>query len=190
MNIYESFISIYRSILNEDDKGTVIILFGRMNPPTKGHENMVEYAASLAKKTKGELRIYTSHSQDKKKNPLFYTDKLKILKKAFPKYKGNIIDSDSRTVFKIIEDELQAYSKIIFVVGGDRQEDFATKMKRYPNVEVVSSGDRVAGVSATDMRNAVKAGDFNTFVSGCPLAISKDKEYAKKVFELVAAGLA
>ena len=43
---------------------TVVFTFGRMNPPTIGHEKLVNKVKAIAKKHGGEPRLYLSHSQD------------------------------------------------------------------------------------------------------------------------------
>ena len=63
MTNYKSF-STY---LNEETKG-VVFTFGRFNPPTNGHEKLINKVAALA--TGNNYKIYASQSQDPKKNPL------------------------------------------------------------------------------------------------------------------------
>ena len=47
-----------------------VVVFGRFNPPTVGHEKLLRAAATEAKRTGYELAIYPSRTQDSKKNPL------------------------------------------------------------------------------------------------------------------------
>ena len=60
-----------------------VVLFGRMNPPTAGHEENVLNAHKVAEKHHADLSIVASHSHDDKKNPLTTTQKLHHLKRAF-----------------------------------------------------------------------------------------------------------
>ena len=60
-------ISSFRSFLIEEDK-TVYFTFGRMNPPTIGHEKLMKAADKVA--LGGPLKIYPSRTQDSKKNPI------------------------------------------------------------------------------------------------------------------------
>ena len=53
-----------------------VFAFGRMNPPTIGHEKLAMKVASEAKKRRAMPHIFLSHSQDKKKNPLTYNQKI------------------------------------------------------------------------------------------------------------------
>ena len=68
-------------------KDTVVIAFGRMNPPTIGHGVLVDKVLSEASKRNAGHFIFASVSQDPKKNPLTHKQKVEYLKKFFPKAK-------------------------------------------------------------------------------------------------------
>ena len=72
-------------IIQEEKSKTVAVLFGRMNPTTKGHEENVEGLKKLAKQHNADHLVIASHSQDAKKSPLNSAQKTKHLKRAFPK---------------------------------------------------------------------------------------------------------
>jgi len=66
------------------------------------------------------------------------------------------------------------------VVGGDRVSDFEKSIipwakKKFPDKEmvVVSSGERKAGVSASDMRQAATDNDFEKFNGGTMSGLSE-----------------
>ena len=48
----------------------VVFGFGRLNPPTIGHQKLIERVITIAKRVKGLPVLYVSASQDKRKNPL------------------------------------------------------------------------------------------------------------------------
>ena len=74
-------INSFRQYLVEEEK-TVFFTFGRMNPPTVGHEKLMN---ELAKKASGNpYKVYLSQANDKKKNPLVYQEKVKMVRKFFP----------------------------------------------------------------------------------------------------------
>ncbi|SVE30498.1 uncharacterized protein METZ01_LOCUS483352, partial [marine metagenome] len=58
-----------------------VFTFGRFNPLTSGHEIMINDVIKQAKSFGGKPLIFTSQTQDSKKNPLSYNDKTKYLKK-------------------------------------------------------------------------------------------------------------
>ena len=61
-----------------------VMAFGRMNPPTAGHEQVVNKVHEVAKEHKAEHNVILSHSQDAKKNPLPVDKKVQHAKHAFP----------------------------------------------------------------------------------------------------------
>ena len=56
----------------------VVFGFGRLNPPTIGHQKLIERIITVAKRVKGLPVLYVSASQDKRKNPLSAKDKFLI----------------------------------------------------------------------------------------------------------------
>ena len=64
-------INSFKSYLVEEEK-SIYFTFGRMNPPTIGHEKLMD-------KTRGanrNYRVYASQSQDPRKNPLNFRNKV------------------------------------------------------------------------------------------------------------------
>ena len=62
--------------LFEADTKHVTFCFGRLNPPTIGHKQLLDTVASEG----GDYKIFVSPSQDPKKNPLDYSTKIKFIK--------------------------------------------------------------------------------------------------------------
>ena len=75
-------ISRFTQYLVEEQK-EVFFAFGRMNPPTVGHEKLIE---KLSKTAGGSAyRVYLSQSTDPKSNPLPYKEKVKTMQgECFP----------------------------------------------------------------------------------------------------------
>lgn len=179
-----SFKKFYKLFLKEATSKTVVFVFGRMNPPTNGHEKMLMFAKKVADKENADLRIYVSHSQDSKKNPLSYDQKIDWLKQGVPSLSQYIQRSTQKTAFKVVENELAGYEKIIMVVGEDRAEEFTTQLtKYYSNVEVRHIERLPGAISASAQREAVKNDDFDSFKKGCPSGLSN--QTARKLFDLV-----
>ncbi len=175
---------------NEQRDKEVFFSFGRFNPPTTGHQKLMDKIASVARGK--EYKIYASNSVDPKKNPLQYKEKVTFMRKMFPKHARNIMMSPKiKTVFDIAT-ELQkdGYNKVTMVVGGDRVKEFDSLLKKYNGVkgrhgfydfstiDVVSAGERdpdaqdVTGMSASKMRQAAMDGDFKSFQGGLPKGYS------------------
>ena len=81
-------------------KTTIVFAFGRFNPPTTGHEKLIQKTASVA--GSNPWRIYPSFTQNPKKDPLPHALKIAYMRKMFKKYKRNIIaDTDAKTAINI-----------------------------------------------------------------------------------------
>ena len=182
--------------LKEAKRTSIVISFGRMNPVTSGHEKLVNKVISEALRRKADSAIYLSHTQDKKKNPLSYDDKINFASKAF----GKVIKrSPSKTIIQVAKELSDQYDTLVLVVGSDRVQEFETLLNKYngkeynfDNIEVVSAGDRdpdaedISGMSASKLRNLAAEGKFEEFVSGLP---KKLKSSAKEVYNAVRKGL-
>lgn len=183
--------------------GHVTFTFGRFNPPTVGHEKLIEKVHSISK---GSYRIYASQSHDAKKNPLDYNTKIKFMRKMFPRHARNIInDVKIKTAFDALDSlYTQGYRQVTFVVGSDRVEEFNKTLNKYNGekratgfynfeggVQVVSAGERdpdaedVSGMSASKMRAAAGDNNFELFAKGLPSGFKE----AQKLFNAVRAGM-
>ena len=176
-----------------EDKGTLTVAFGRFNPPTVGHEKLLDKVANVA--GKGEYKIYPSRSNDPKKNPLDPDTKISYMRQMYPKHGERIVnDAGSKTIFDVLKQaHADGYSSVNIVVGSDRQAEFeklATKyngeLYDFADINVVSAGERdpdaegVEGMSASKLRKAAAEGDFASFRSGVPKAL--DDKAARKLY--------
>ena len=71
----------------------VTFTFGRFNPPTIGHEKLMD----ATKKSGRNYRVFASQTQDSRRNPLDYNTKVKYMKRMFPKHSRNIQSDNVRT---------------------------------------------------------------------------------------------
>ena len=188
--------------MNEAPMRTVVLGWGRMNPITSGHELLVNKIKEVAKKNRATPIIYISHSQDAKKNPLSYDDKIMLAKRAF----GNIIQkSNSKTIMQIMKELEDRFDKVILVAGDDRVAEFSKLLNKYngseyniSEIEVVSAGKRAdpdsdaakdmsaANMSASVMRKLASEGDLAGFKKGLPKRLQAD---AQDVYDLVRSGM-
>ena len=160
-----------------------VFTFGRMNPPTVGHEKLVAKVNEVAKRQKATPLVYLSHTQNKKKDPLSYDQKIKFATKSFGKI---VVKSRSKTIIQILQElESKKYTDITMVVGSDRVEDFKGLLNKYNgkdytfnSIEIVSAGARdpdaegVEGMSASKMRSLVADGEMEEFHTGAPSKLS------------------
>ena len=161
----------------EKTKGTLTIAFGRFNPPTIGHEKLLDTVA--ASSDDGDYIVVPSRSQDTKKNPLDPESKVSTMKAMFPNHSDKIVDDpNNRTIFDVLKKaHSDGYAGVRLVVGGDRQKEFDKltstyngRMYQFDNLEVQSAGDRdddsedpIEAMSASVQRKHVANGDFNAF---------------------------
>lgn len=184
----------------EDRMNEIIISFGRFNPPTIGHQENIESIAAMAKgKT---FKIYASQSEDPKKNPLGYEEKIKFMRKMFPAYGRNIIlDRNVKNIFDVASTAYdEGYTRFTVAVGSDRVKEFKALLQKYDGakgahgyykfpdgINVVSTGTRdpdiddrtgeqTFAISASKMRSAAAENDLKTFSAGVPKTFGGVKE--------------
>ena len=123
-------INSFRHYLVEEEK-TVYFTFGRMNPPTIGHEKLLNKLASSSRQN--PYRVYLSQSTDKKKNPLNFTSKVKHARKMFPKHARQIMaDKKVKTVFDaLVKLYKEGFKNVAMVVGSDRVNEFEALLNKY-----------------------------------------------------------
>ena len=157
----------------------VVMAFGRMNPPTTGHEKLVNKVHQLAKDYNADHKVVISHSIDAKKNPLDPKTKLKHAKRFFPGTNIETSDKEHPTFLqhaaKLFQ---QGHDHLIMVAGSDRVKEYEQKLKQYngtaqgslynfKKIEVKSAGQRdpdaegTEGMSASKMREHAQNNDFN-----------------------------
>ena len=182
--------------LEEAKGGTVVLAWGRMNPITIGHEKLVKKLQDVARKQNATPIVYLTHTQNAKKDPLSYDDKIMLAQKAF----GYIVQkSASKTIIQVMQELQKKYSNVVLVVGSDRVSEFNTLLNKYngkdysfDSIEVVSAGERdadaddVSGMSASKMRNLASEGDFETFKKGLPKKLQRN---AQDIYDMVRGGM-
>lgn len=186
--------------LFENENSHVAFCFGRMNPPTVGHKKVFDTLKSL-----GDYKIFLSQTQDKKENPLSYSDKIKFIKELYPEHSVNVVENPKiKTVLNaasFLYD--QGFRNATFVAGDDRLDQFKKILNDYNGVdgkahgfykfgilEFKSSGSREdgvddsSGVSATAARQAAVNNNFEEFTKAVG-----NSEIAKEMFAAVKSGL-
>ena len=170
--------------MTEAKKGSVVFAWGRFNPPTIGHEKLLD---KLARVSANEMRVYISKSNDPQKNPLNPRQKLDYMKKIFPRYARKIMIPRTNIVIDIITDLYkEGYTNLKMVAGSDRVQEFKKLFTTYNDVksrhgyynfdsiEIINAGERdpdadgATGMSASKMRSAAKDNDLKSFEKGLP----------------------
>ena len=177
--------------LFEAPKKSIVFAWGRFNPPTIGHEKLLDRVARVRA---NEMRIYISMSNDPQKNPLNPRLKLDYMKKIFPRYARKIMLPRTNIVIDIITDLYkEGFTDLKMVAGSDRVQEFKKLFTTYNDVksrhgyynfdsiEVINAGERdpdaegATGMSASKMRAAAKANALKSFEKGLPNFRDVDK---------------
>ena len=197
-------ISRFTEYLVEEQK-EIFFAFGRMNPPTIGHEKLIEKLSKTA--GSNAYRVYLSQSTDPKSNPLPYKEKIKTARRMFPRHARGIILNNKLKTFLEVAVSLynEGHQRITMVAGSDRVIEFKTLLEKYNgkklrhgfynfrSINVVSAGQRdpdsegVAGMSASKMRESAGDNDFRTFTQGLPRSFSNKN--SKDLFNAVRKGM-
>lgn len=192
MNMLIEGYAFWKALQEAQHSDSLVMTFGRFNPPTIGHKWLFQQMLNIATRERAEAFVFTSHSQDKKKNPLTYVEKCELVSKLLPRG-VRLVRTNARNMIEIVK-EIAGYNrfrKLIVVVGDDRLESFSwiDKSKEefgFTKVELKSAGARsgasnVQNASATALRNAAKAGDMEAFMNYSPF----DVKTSKKVFSII-----
>jgi 5'(3')-deoxyribonucleotidase len=176
--------------LREDDRSTAVFAFGRFNPPTIGHEKLIQKVQSMAKQVNGKGFIFLSHKQNNKTDPLTFQQKQDYINSQIQDPNLEIGNSTANTIIKALQViQSQGRTRIIMVAGSDRIAEFQKLLNQYNGkpdkqgnllykfdfIDVVNAGQRdpdeegVAGASASKARELAMKGkeqEFSKIVMG------------------------
>lgn len=175
----------------EELKG-VVAVFGRFNPPAKGHEQMLKFGYARAKENNYEFRIYPSRVQDSGTNPLNPSLKVQFMQLMYPEYADYILDSEeAKTIFDVLQSLYgDGYEDVRIVVGVDRLGEFQSLAHKnegqgyeFKNIEVLAAPGKdpdsdTSGVgSSAALRTAAADENYEAFSSSLPGRMKKlDRE--------------
>jgi len=180
----------------------IFITYGRFQPVTWGHENSFNAVQSAAQLAGCDYRIFISHTNDKKDNPLNQEDKLKWMKLLLPQHAKKILAINPSDPQKCVrycmtasKDIAHDYDECVYMVGSDRVNamqylhnyngcnpnhksvDFSMK-----HFEIKSTGSRdpdgkTFAISGTKMREWGRSRNITEFKKGLPKSSKlKDRE--------------
>jgi hypothetical protein len=170
--------------LKEDDRATAVFAFGRFNPPTIGHQKLIQKVQSMAKQVNGKGFIFLTHTQNNKKDPLTFQEKQAYIRSQITDPNLEIGDPAVKTIVQALQKmQSQGRTRVIMVAGDDRVMEFQKFLNQYngnpdkagnipykfDDVQVVSAGQRdpdaddIAGVSASKARELAMKGQEHEF---------------------------
>ena len=168
--------------LKEDDRSTAVFAFGRFNPPTIGHQKLIETVLQTAEKANGKAYLFLSHKQNNKTDPLNFAEKQAYIQQFYPKLA--VGDAGANTIIKALQKiQAEGRTRIIMVAGSDRVEEFKKLLNQYngkpdkqgndlykfDSIDVVNAGQRdpdaegVSGASASKARELAAKGQWHEF---------------------------
>ena len=168
--------------LKEDDRSTAVFAFGRFNPPTIGHQKLIQSVIDTAQKANGKAYLFLSHKQNAKTDPLTFDEKQKYIQQFYPTLA--VGDAGANTIIKALQKiQSEGRTKIIMVAGSDRVEEFQKLLNQYngkpdkagndlykfDSIAVVNAGQRdpdaegVSGASASKARELAMKGQEHEF---------------------------
>jgi predicted kinase len=182
----------FLEVIKEEKQGENhhVMTFGRMNPPTTGHLKLIDKVHEIAKKHNAGHTVFTSHSQDSKKNPLSAAQKIKHLKRYAPGTNFKASSKEHPTFLHAATNlHKSGVTHLHMVVGSDRVKEMKEKLHKYngthegalynfKHITVHSAGHRdpdaegTSGMSGTKMREHAKNKDLKSFRHGVPSHVS------------------
>ena len=186
----------FKEFITEDSDKKAAFAFGRFNPPTVGHEKLINKVKSVADEHGAGAHIVASHSEGTTKDPVPSAAKVGYLKKVAPK--GTKVSAATKESPSFLHTASKLYNQgnkhLIMVAGSDRVDEYHKLLHKYNDVagkhghynfksiKVVSAGQRdpdaegVEGMSGTKMRAHARAGEMKEFKSGLPKALHPHAE--------------
>mgnify|MGYP001225823701 CR=1 FL=1 len=166
-------------------KERLVFTFGRFNPPTTGHFELVKAVAEEAKKDGSDFIIVPSHKKNNTDNPLPFDVKVRYMKHMFFKYRDHIYDGDDlKTAFKVCEHYQGQYYDICMVVGSDRVEAFSKRLiaangktHTFRKIEVKSP----PGLKRVTNSSQKKLEDYDIFDDTSTMSGSLMRKFAENV---------
>ena len=170
--------------LKEDDRSTAVFAFGRFNPPTIGHQKLIEKVQSMARQVNGKGFIFLTHTQNNNKDPLSFQEKQAYIRSQITDPNLEIGDPAVKTIIQALQKiQSQGRTRVIMIAGDDRVMEFQQFLNQYngnpdqqgnipykfDDVQVVSAGQRdpdaddIAGVSASKAREWALKGQEHEF---------------------------
>ena len=194
----------FKTLLNEVPSKKIVIGFGRFNPPTTGHELLINKVTQYARSKGSPAKIYVTATEDKKKNPLKQERKIYYMKRMFG-VNAPFVPTKSpnqRTIIEVAKylNTKEKITELTLIAGSDRIAEYKRLLNQYngkdynfDKITVLSSGrrdpdsDMAEGMSATKMRTAASSGKFTDFKRGIPRRMTMAD--SKRLFNEVRKGM-
>jgi hypothetical protein len=189
-------INRFSQFLIEEEK-TIYITMDNFNPPAISHGNMFDSISESSNKS--NYRIFVTPTNESKNNPLPYKEKVKQLRKMFPKHARSVVmDSTIKSPLDAAVKLFNEGYKNIVVLGEENEvrkttilfEKYNGKNSRkgFYNFQSIKSINLES--KGADSNRQIKAAlneDFTAFAQGLPKNVSNKD--AKALFNAVRKGM-
>ena len=195
----------FRDYIQEAPERHAVMAFGRLQPPTTGHEALVNKVKSVAKQHNASHHVVLSHSNDPKQNPLSAKQKVKHARRFFPNTNITTSSSSHPNFLKQAEKlHKSGVTHLHMVAGSDRTGEYHKLLNKYngthkgalfnfKGIRVHSAGQRdpdapgISGMSGSKLRSHAAKGNFNEFKKGVPRHVPE--HHAKELFHDLRKGM-
>ena len=197
----------FKQFFVEREEGkAVAFAYGRFNPPTIGHEKLIDTVIQTAKAHGADYFIIPSKSSakqtpaERKKNPLSLQERTAILKYMVPNPDA-IVDFGATFIDALKKFQEMGYTTVYHIAGSDREQSFMIPVNKYngkpdqsgnipfQDYVFISAGQRdpdsegVEGMSASKLRQLAVDGDYETFKTGMSQSVPDNLK--KQAFETI-----
>lgn len=188
----------FKEYLVEAEK-VIYFTFGDMNPPTIGHEKLLD---RLQESARGNTyRVYLSQSLNENTDPLCYEDKVKYARKIFPRHARQVmLDKDVKNVHDaLVKSYNEGFKKVVMVVGEERVREFDVLTSKFngkegrhgfycfESIEIRSVENPDGKAMTKAIKESVKSNDFLSFQQKVPSRVTT--ELARSLFNDVRKGM-
>ena len=195
----------FKEYIQESKDKHAVLAFGRFQPPTTGHEAVVNKVKSVARQHNASHHVVLSHSNDPKQNPLSAKDKVKHAKRFFPGTNVTHSTKEHPNFLKQAEKlHKSGVTHLHMVAGSDRTGEYHKILHKYngthkgalfnfKHIKVHSAGQRdpdapgTAGMSGSKLRAHAAAGKYNEFKKGVPRHVPE--HHAKELYHDLRKGM-
>lgn len=149
---------------------TAIIMFGRFNPPTRGHEELFHFALKMGKQKNADVILFVSSTQNDE-NPLTYREKVQYIHQSVPKLwiGPKKVNNPAATLTWA---QAHDYQNVFFLIGQDRAKTFQRMIHSWSKaqdpdghmtVSLKVTPRHIDTVSGTIARQLAQRGELNQF---------------------------
>ena len=159
--------------LKEDDRSTAIFAFGRFNPPTIGHQKLLDKVLTVSQQLDGKGYIFLSQTQNNKTDPLSFKEKQNYIQQFYPDLA--VGSPEVKTIIQALQKiQAEGRTRVVMIAGSDRVLEFKKLLNQYngkpdkqgnelyqfDKIDVVSAGERDPDSEGATGASASKAREF------------------------------